>query len=219
MRSQRSFSLIEVVIASTILFVLIAIGLGVAATASDAVGDGMTIAQTSDTVQSMESVFDNQLRGAGQMYLVDNNGDGSFDTIQFQSVTGYDYAGAGPKFGTLRALKFSYETGETNNGTDDDRDGLVDEGYLELREDRNGDSDTTDADEQVAILVRNVLEGVTMNFIQANGTVSTAASPTSADTGLQITFSIARRLPTRQEVANQVHTESRTMVLSLRNLN
>jgi prepilin-type N-terminal cleavage/methylation domain-containing protein len=81
--------------------------------------------------------------------------------LVFQVATGVNAANSAITFGSSTRLRFAYEAGETNNGVDDDGDGLVDEGRVILT--RN----YLQANEVSVTLVRGVSEYLQGEF--ANG--------------------------------------------------
>lgn len=216
MRTRRALTLLEVMIAGAILALLIVLALGLLQDTSQSVGDSLRMGDTAQRANGMVLDLYRELRPAGQFVLAGTalSPAGKFTSVTYRPITGFDFAATAPAFGRLRQLRFVYDSGEAGpgngNGLDDDRDGLVDEGRLELLEDANDDGDPTD-DGVRAVLALDVLGGDAISFAVVPS--GTATPDLSQDREITVQFTIARRLPARGEI----HREPRTVRIGLRN--
>lgn len=210
---RHGFSLLEVTIAGFLLLAVIGLALSLFANSHATVGDSLKITDVSMEANRLHSYLDRELRSAMVQQVLDPYGTGHFTSVVYQPVLGLDLSGGpdsgGPLLGPLRELRFVHEIGEANNGSDDDGDGFVDEGFVALYIDRDGNGSFSAAERQI-ILTHNVAEGISFAFFPTGG----AARGT--DDELTITFEIVGRLP-RPGATIQGHSESRSMRIALRN--
>lgn len=85
------------------------------------------------------------------------------DTVTFQRATGF--GGGALQVGAMRRVRFEYALGETNDGADNNGNGLVDEGRVVLS------TDFLNAGTEVVLVenVRELLEGEIGNGVDDNG--------------------------------------------------
>lgn len=216
---RRCFSLLEVVVASTLFATVIALSFGVCGRTSENMGETMAISDVAMKSNRLAESLTGYLRSAQSFALSATAAPNTdFTAVQFRQVLGYDFDGEdddgtqndGVARTPVRLIRFVYDAGEgTTEGADDDGDGLVDEGTLELREDKNDDGDATDSDELLAILATDV-EGDSLSFVnQPSG----GASPDPGDAFLQVSYTLLRRLPREGEV----YRFSATLEIAFRN--
>lgn len=215
MRTRRGLTVLEVMIAGAILALVIVLALGLLRDTSEGVGDSLRMGDTAQRANGMVLDLYRELRPAGQFLLAGTalSPGGNFTSISYRPIAGFDFAATAPAFGRLRQIRFVYDAGEGGGGNgdnlDNDRDGLIDEGRLELLEDRNDDGNPTN-DGVLAVLALDVLGGNAISFAFASGT---AAPDLSQDREITVQFTIARRLPAQ----GQIHREPRTVRIGLRN--
>lgn len=219
MRSlARSFTVLEVVISSVILAVIISVALAQFDKTQEGVGDSLGIGDTVQRANSLSLDLTRDLRGSGGLTLGGSalSPSGNFTNVTFQRVTGYDFGNNKPLLDPRRRMvRFVYEAGEGGAGSgdnvDNDRDGLIDEGRIELLEDVNLDGNVTN-DGVRAVLALRVLGG---NAISFRFLPSGTANPNlSTDTELLITYTLAQRLPKD----GRIYREPRTIRIALRNM-
>lgn len=195
---RAGFSFLEVVVASAILVVVITFSLGVLSDTDRSVGESLRLDDLVNQANLTGEQISRELRSAGRLLLDAAPG----KRLTYSPVTGYDFARGAPRYGPARQLRFART--EADDGLDNDRDGLIDEGDLVLLRDSDGDGVP---DEQIAVLARGVSEGLAISF-PGGGT-----APLPADSEVRIDFAIQGRLPR----TGAVHTEPRQLRLGLRN--
>lgn len=133
-RSRAGMSLIEATIAAAITALILG-----------AIGRAALSGQSSTTQTMVATELENQARAvvdriAEELVAARTTGlnptpTGAFgsSTLTYQKCTGY--AGGVAVFGTNQRIRWVIEPGETDNGADDDGDGLVDEGMIEFTRD------------------------------------------------------------------------------------
>jgi hypothetical protein len=106
-----------------------------------------------------------ELTGIGEdVIFPDPIGDYGTDTLSFQKAEGVTDGDV--DWGPVSQLAFVYEKGEVDDGIDNNGNGLIDEGILQLTRDLGG------ADEVTTALCRNVselMEGEVLNGADDNG--------------------------------------------------
>ena len=127
---RRGFTLVEIGI-SVVLTAILATSVALAA--SRGYGAYRATQQSNDVESSVRQALDRaarELLSSGASVLTPANIDDQFGTsdLVFQQATGQ--AGGNLVWGNPLRLAFEYDTGELDNGQDDDTDGLVDEGRL-----------------------------------------------------------------------------------------
>lgn len=215
--NTRSFTLLEAVVSSAILALIVGVALGSLAKTQEGVGDSLGIGDTAQRANSLVLDLTRELRGAGVFVLggAALSPGGNFTNVTYQRVVGFNFSSTSPSFSNRkRMIRFVYDAGEVGAGSgdnvDNDRDGLVDEGRLELLEDTNLDG-TVAGNEVLAVLARNVLGG---NAIRFRFVPSGTATPDlTQDTELLIDCTLAQRLPKD----GRIHREPRTIRIALRN--
>ena len=131
---RAGYSLVEVAVAVTI-FSLIAGALSFVGTSSDrAYKTGFTTSNLeSQTVLALERLV-TELKIAGRDTLTpDPAPTVGTDSVDYVHVV--DFVNGQAVTTPLRRLAFEYETGEVDDGADNNRNGLVDEGCVVLRQD------------------------------------------------------------------------------------
>jgi prepilin-type N-terminal cleavage/methylation domain-containing protein len=164
-RSRGGFTMVELAVAVTVLAVLL-YSLGVV------VIQGEGAYQSAKNVVDLESKMGRtmariveELNGVGEVVLFpDPDNQFGTDELNFQKAEGV--AAGDIVWGPLTRLEFVYADGEVDDGIDNNDDGLIDEGVLQLTRDVGG------ADEQTIILCKDVAEftmGETLNGVDDNG--------------------------------------------------
>ena len=147
---RSGFTLVELAVATALFLLLMS-------SAIVAARGGMLAFRSSQDLSDLETrarraldraVFELIACGASEL---DPNPTGDFGTasLEFRQVEGL--VGTTPVWGEARSLAFEYAPEETNDGTDEDGNGLVDDGLLVLTRDVGGD-------EQRLVLCRGVRE-------------------------------------------------------------
>jgi prepilin-type N-terminal cleavage/methylation domain-containing protein len=160
---REGFTLIELMIAVAILALVIFIAHTVSTTGlgvfrSTTVRTGLD----TKTLRAIDGISTN-LEKAAASSLFPPAPEAGTSQLTFQEVTGF--AGGEAVWGEVQELAFEYETGEIDDGMDNNHNGLVDEGVVVLLRDAGG------ANEQRVVLchgVREHLEGEQVNGIDDN---------------------------------------------------
>jgi hypothetical protein len=133
-RSRAGMSLVEAIVAAAITAVIL--GAIVRAATSGQKSATQTMVATEIETQARDVVD----RIAEELVAARTTGlspspTGTFgsSTLTYQKCTGY--AGGVAVFGVNQRIRWVIEPTETNNGIDDDRDGLIDEGMVEFTRD------------------------------------------------------------------------------------
>ena len=156
--ARAGFSLIEAAVTAALLIVLMSSAI---LAANRGIGAFRTTQGAADVEARLRRALDRsafELLSVGEEVLLPNPV-GNFGTsdLEFQRTTGLN--GLNPTWGIVCRLAWEQETGELDDGLDNDGDGLVDEGQLVFTRDVGGN-------EQRSILARGVaelLEGETAN--------------------------------------------------------
>jgi type II secretory pathway pseudopilin PulG len=123
---QRGFTLIEVVVVAGCLVVMIlAIGATILAS-QDNYAAGMTLSSLQNHAQSVMDKIAKEVRQSGPLtfFPVPSN----TDNLTFQKSVGY--SGGAVQWGNAITYAFQYETGENDDGVDNNGNGLIDEGII-----------------------------------------------------------------------------------------
>lgn len=163
--SREGFTLTEIIIALAIMGVVFSAALTAVDSAEGTVQQTVGRSVLNTKANRTLARIANRLTGAGAVAL------NSFpslpdaaDSIEYREVTGFN--GTAPLWSEDRAIRLEYETGELNNGIDDDGDGLIDECRVVAIRDEGG------ANEQRLILATRVaefLDGEAPDLIDNNG--------------------------------------------------
>lgn len=211
--ARRGFSLLEAVIAGAILVVAIGLSLGVLGNISEHVADATVASDARAQASRARTFLRSVLRGVvvaptaslplfpapSPVRSAPHPTTNLFTGLQYVTATGFDPAARSITVGPTCQLSFAVEQGELLNGSDDDGDGLVDEGSL--RWSRGG------------LPARTVAEGVdgstlAVRFLPAVGLPSeTTTSPLSTDVELLVAFTVqaqGRRPGTVERVSETV---------------
>ena len=217
---KRAMTLLEVLIATSIFVIVIGLAFGVSGRTSSNVGETLVISDVAMKSSRLAEYLNQYLRSAQSYTLTATAAPNTaFTAVEFRTITGYDFDGLDPDGVTenngierspVRLIRFVYDAGEdSTNGADDDGDGLIDEGSIELREDLNNDGDATDANELLAVLATNVDADSFSIQCQPSG----GATPAVDDAFLQISYTIMRRLPRQGEI----YTFTNNLEIAFRN--
>lgn len=163
-RSRGGFTLVEAVIASALALLLLS---SAVLAARGGMGAFRATQDASDAEARVRRALDRvviELMSAGVSELLpDPSTDFGGSNFQFRRAVGLD--GTAPVWGPTSSLAFEYGPGESDDGVDNDGNGLVDDGILVLTRDVGGD-------EQRIVLcrgVRELLEGETADGDDDNG--------------------------------------------------
>ena len=130
--ANRGFTLLELAITMGIAGLLLSSLASVLDSSKSTYGRGSAMAQVQNEARRTLDRVAAELENGGFGTLLPNPVGVAIDDLVFQTATGIDAATGALLFANSSRLRFVYETGEMNNGLDDDGDGLIDEGYLVL---------------------------------------------------------------------------------------
>jgi hypothetical protein len=134
--NSRGFSVFEViVVAGCLALMMLAVGAVISA-GHDNYAAGMTVSSIQDSAQAVVSriIDEVQQSGSATFFPAPNN----TDNLTFQKCAGY--AGGAIQWGNAITYAFQYDTGEVDDGVDNNGNGLIDEGIIVRTE--NGQSIT-----------------------------------------------------------------------------
>lgn len=191
---RSAFSLVEVVIAGSLLLILIAAALSAFAQSNDQLGQSMVIADVSQRANRIEDQVQELLRSAGQFDLDDEKTSDSipFDRINFNTLTGMTYSP------TQRAIVWRAEN---------DGDAIANDGRLELW---SGGAKLFD-------LGNDVMNDFRVEYWQpASTTASNGQTPGDLDQEVRLTFRVVGVLGMRNG-ALELHEERREVRVWIRN--
>lgn len=199
-RGRRGFSLLEAVIAGTILAGAIGLALGVLGSMSEHVADATVSsdvrARANDAKKFLRSVLRGVVAvpgvsppapfaGPSPVRSTPHPTTNLFTRLQYVTATGFNPTLNSITISGEATLSFVVEGGETLNGADDDGDGLVDEGTLRWT--------------RVGLPARDVATGVdgstlAVRFLPATGAPNEGtATPLPTDVELLISFTVQGR--------------------------
>ena len=132
-QAQAGFSLIEVMIASVILIIVLTATFEVLSVGLDNYNSGSTLVEVHAHARRILDRAAKEIQGAGLSTISPTppaTGQTGTHTITFQKSTGY--SGGSVQWGNVTTIAFAYETGETDNGADDNNNQIIDEGFVTL---------------------------------------------------------------------------------------
>jgi hypothetical protein len=162
---NRGFSLIEVIVVLTVLFMTVGMVVLVSNANTHAYQTGATSAELESKVAIAMDRIVAELRMVGRESL-DPDPVAGLETSSLRYVKAESYGSGETTWSTLRQLEFEHEPGELDDGLDNNGNGLVDEGRVVLTEDLGGPN------ERRLVLVRWVSElheGELPNLVDDNG--------------------------------------------------
>ncbi len=124
LKRQAGFSMLEVMIVTAMLMVAITAIFQVIAAGTDHYNSGSVLVDIQAQARRMMDRIVTDLESSGTS-VVSLSGS---DSISFQKNTGY--SGGSITWGNVITIAFAYETGEIDNGVDDNNNGIVDEGVI-----------------------------------------------------------------------------------------
>lgn len=131
---QAGFSLVEVLIASAVLAILVSAVLGIMVVGLQTFNSGNAITVIQNQARRIMDSIAKEIQPAGLSTISPTPpalGSAGTHTITFQPCTGYDGASDPPQqWGNVTTIAFAYDSGETNDGVDNNGDGLIDEGLV-----------------------------------------------------------------------------------------
>ncbi len=241
---RRAFTLLEVLIASVVFLIVVVASLGLLTSTDKTVGASLKITDLVLRADRLASRVRDEMTQATNLNLNETNtqvpGANNWTTVTYEKVdrtTTIDPTSGLPNAGTTipRQLRFRYEEGPDNaapltggNNTDDDNDGLIDEGVLELWEGAVPalvgvlGRDISSAAEQYEpgaapwVLYPSGTRGGVFSFQFDNAAISVG----SGQRALTFRFTIVGRLPVRATkgtaTTGTFHHEQRTVSVAFR---
>jgi hypothetical protein len=163
--NRHGYTVVEVCVAITLLALIVGPVLLVALSGSRYYTKESSRAEIHSSAETAIHKMTRELMGVRLSTILPNpTGVSGSPTITFQTAAGM--AGGAVVLGPVMRLALEYEPGETNDGLDNDGDGLIDE--CQVRWTRNlGAGDETQA--ILCTAVREYLEGETLNGADQNG--------------------------------------------------
>ena len=154
-KNQKGFTLIEVVISAGILAIMMVVVYALLASSTRSFQQQSVQVWLDGNARDQCDRISRELLDAGRSTLFPLNPNNS-TTLSFQRVTGF--TGGALVYGPVIQYSWVLDPAETDNGVDDDGDGLVDEGRL-IR---------TEAG-QTVILIRDALQEDGLQFTRLAG--------------------------------------------------
>lgn len=192
--SRAAYTIIEVVIASSLLFILIMASMTAFASSNEHLGQSIVIADVSQRANHIEDRVQELLRSSGEFDLDDEKTSDSipFDRINFRPLTGIDYSP------TQRSIVWRAEN---------DGDLLTGEGRLEV----------WSGGAKLFELGRDVSSDFRVEFFQpASTTASTGQTPGDLDQEVRLSFAVLGVVGARSG-AVELHEERREVRVWIRN--
>ena len=162
--SRGGFSITEVLITATIFAGVLGSTTLVVMTSSGAHDESSDRSHVADLARRAADRVCDELANASATGLFPDPQPFGTDNVLFQTATGV--TGGAIDWSTPIRLSFQYDTGEVDDGVDNDGDGLVDEGSIVLTRDPGG---ATPMSIVLCRDVRELLEGETNNGLDDNG--------------------------------------------------
>lgn len=142
MSGRRGFTVVEVVIAASVLAIVVALSLGLLGSMSEQVADSTVISDLRARGRNASVLLKRELRSiAGETVSLsdpDPDDTDSFRAISYRQVIRFEPGATPPEVldplppASPHRIVFELEGGESANGVDDDGDGLIDEGRVFL---------------------------------------------------------------------------------------
>ena len=126
-RQQSGFTLIEVAVSVVLLSILLGLAFNVTMSSQDHMLDEMNLLALESTLSRTVDRMAAELTEASPTSVSPSILDGS-DNVTFNKVTGYSLGAV--QLGPAHKFELQMSSGETLNGSDDNGDGLVDEGVV-----------------------------------------------------------------------------------------
>lgn len=134
MRSRAGMSLVEAIVAAAITAVILGTITRAAISGQKSTKQSMIATELETQARDVVDRIAEELVSARTTGLNPSpTGQFGSSTLTYQKCTGY--AGGVAVFGTNQRIRWLIEPTEINNGIDDDRDGLIDEGMVEFTRD------------------------------------------------------------------------------------
>lgn len=128
---RAGYTLIEMAIALGIIGVILGSLTGVFESSGNAYEQGAATANAQSQVRRAVERMAQRLENAGFGTLLPNPVGIACDDLVFQAASGVNPNTQAIQYDNSARLRWVIEAGETNNGLDDDGDGLIDEGRVE----------------------------------------------------------------------------------------
>ncbi len=127
---QSGFSLLEVMIVTVILIIVLGGIFEVLLSGLNTYNESSIMTEVHTHARRIIDSVANEIQGAGlsTIYPIPPESGTGTSTISFQTATGYS-AGA-IQWSDVITISFEYEAGESDNGADDNGNGLIDEGVV-----------------------------------------------------------------------------------------
>lgn len=203
MTHQRSFTLLEIVIAAAILLLSVGAALSLFVRTDRSVSDSLAYTDLDLRANRLESFLRSELSDVlASSILVEDTGavPGQETRITYRRVTGYSSGAVTTT--NLRRIQLEFD-GETRNNSDDDNNGFIDEAIITFWDDADG-SGTFQASERT-VLARGIASqpedygsgNIGSSFlwrIESSGNTS-PSPPAASDSHLTLNYSILGREP------------------------
>jgi prepilin-type N-terminal cleavage/methylation domain-containing protein len=130
-RKQGGFSLVEVMIVTSVFVVVLSAIFGVMGAGLDTYRSGDSLVEVQNQARRIIDQIAKEVQAAGLSTISPTpppSGQEGTHTITFQPCTGY--SGGAIQWGNVTTIAFEYDPDEENNDEDDNGDGLIDEGLI-----------------------------------------------------------------------------------------
>jgi Tfp pilus assembly protein PilE len=192
--TRAGFTIIEVVIASSLLMILIVASMTAFASSNEHLGQSMIIADVNQRANTIEDQLQEQLRSSGEFVLDDEKSSDTidFDRIDFRPLEGASYSA------TLRSVVWRAEN---------DSDVLAGDGRLEV----------WSGGAKLFELGRDVKDDFRVEFFEpSKTTASLGATPGDLDQEVRVSFTVMGVLGLNGATID-VHEERREVRIWIRN--